>query len=181
MSSTDQQQSKTDKNDWMSPPKVLDPIQEHDHIDVDPCAGPWAVIAEHNFRLEDGQDGLVLTWDVPTDHHERVGYMNPPFGNKKVWLRKAVAEWLAGNVDRVYMVTPDETNTITWWQKWVSPYANWSWFPSGRVNYINPETGKIEKGVAGGSAVSVLGNPPTALLREWQATGDLTYRPGVVL
>lgn len=53
-------------------------------IDLDPCAGAETMIGRINYRLEQGDNGLLMPW------HGFV-YCNPPFSEKAAWVDKMIA------------------------------------------------------------------------------------------
>lgn len=50
-------------------------------IDLDPCAGEETLIANVNYALERGEDGLQLPWFGFV-------YCNPPFSQKEQWAER---------------------------------------------------------------------------------------------
>jgi phage N-6-adenine-methyltransferase len=157
------------KDVWQTPEEVTEPIADaHGKIDLDPCAGQETQIGNQNIRPP--EDGLSETWNG-------VVFMNPPFSTKNEWLEKAVEESTREGVDTIYALTPDSTDTISWWHEYIAENATVTWFPRGRINYIDPDTGEQATGVSFGSAVSVFGNAPAELLMYWSGRGDLAVRP----
>lgn len=163
------QQSKSEKDDWQTPPRVYEPIQRTDGIDMDPCAAPDTNIGDINLTEE--HDGLSTPW-------EGVVFMNPEFSRKKTWIKRAIDEYLNNPaVERVYILTPDSTDVKSWWHGLLRPACTWTVFFRGRVKYIDPESGEQEKSPPGGSALSILGNPPDETLRALSEEGDVMKRP----
>jgi hypothetical protein len=70
------------KEEWLTPPHILDALGP---FDLDPCAPvnrPWDTAKSH-FTIE--QNGLAREW------HGRV-WLNPPYGNKTgLWLQRLAA------------------------------------------------------------------------------------------
>ena len=85
------------KHYWLTPPLLLDKLNEEFHFDFDPCPYP----------LPDGFDGLLIEWG-------NSNYVNPPFGSytdkkgrKKgptAWAKKAIHECKKGK--KVVFVYP---------------------------------------------------------------------------
>jgi len=166
---SERQQSKTDKNDWQTPDRVLDPIQRTDPITTDPCAAPDTNIGKINLTEE--EDGLTTSWDG-------VVFMNPEFGSKKEWIERAIDQYENNRcVDRVYILTPDSTDVKSWWHNLLRPNCTWTAFFEGRVKYINPATGEQEKSPPGGAALSILGDPPEETLLALSEEADVMKRP----
>lgn len=74
------------KDEWLTPPEILDALGE---FDLDPCAPitrPWEMAKAHYTTLD---NGLLLPW------HGRV-WLNPPYGlEAREWLNK-LAGWGVG-------------------------------------------------------------------------------------
>ncbi|WP_439586953.1 DNA N-6-adenine-methyltransferase [Hydrogenophaga sp.] len=79
MSLSGHQSAAMGKDEWLTPPEILERLGA---FDLDPCAPvnrPWPTAARH-LTIED--DGLAHLW------HGRV-WCNPPFGKEAVkWLRR---------------------------------------------------------------------------------------------
>lgn len=73
------QKTKMEKDEWLTPPEILDCLG---HFDLDPCSPvlrPWNT-AEKHYTIED--NGLEKDW------HGCV-WLNPPYGNETAkWLKK---------------------------------------------------------------------------------------------
>ncbi len=157
------------KDDWQTPTTVTAPIVDaHGGIDLDPCAGSETDIGEVNFRPP--KNGLARRW-------EGVVFVNPPFSAKADWLAKAVEESKRSQVDVVYVLTPDATDVAAWWHEFIAAEASVTWFATSRVNFIDPAEGEAVSGVPFNTAISVFGEAPDELLRHWDETGDLVFRP----
>ena len=166
---SERQQSKTDKNDWQTPDRVLDPIQQTDPITTDPCAAPDTDIGEINLTEE--EDGLTTPWDG-------VVFMNPEFGSKTKWIKRAIDQYENNRcVDRVYILTPDSTDVKSWWHNLLRQKCTWTVFFKGRVKYIDPAKGEQVGNPPGGAALSILGEPPEETLRALSEEGDVMKRP----
>lgn len=120
------------------------------------------------------EKGLTVEWNG-------VIFVNPPFSEKKQWLRKAVESVEYGHAKRVNFVTPDSTDTKSWWHEYIAEYANLIWFSRGRINYNSPVGHEPEPwhcsetdNVTFGTAVSVFGSePPRKTLEAMANTGQL--------
>ena len=150
-----------EKDTWETPDWLTDGIAEAiGGFDLDPCAGPQTRIADHNWSIQRGEDGLKREWfgDV---------WVNPPFSDKEAWLREAVDQtsFPDEGADRVFVLTPDSTDVKSWFHSYCT-MADYVWFSKGRVKFIDPETGEGAGQPSFGTAISVFGDiePP---LREW--------------
>lgn len=159
---------RSDKDDWQTPSRILEPIQKTTPITMDPCAGPDTEIGEIN--ITEDQDGLSYAW-------EGTVFMNPPFSRKEEWLQKAAQEYQRQTVDRIYAVTPDNTDAISSWHEYIVPHVEWTLFYESRINFIDPETGEQANSPAGGTALHVFGDAPNRTLRLLAEEGDLVRRP----
>jgi len=69
------------KNDNLRTPDWV--IKELGNIDLDPCAGEFTAIADVNWSICRGEDGLKRDWFGFV-------YCNPPFSQKELWIEKMV-------------------------------------------------------------------------------------------
>lgn len=172
-----------DNDNWQTPDDLWQTINFFHMIETDPCAGSDMTGGETHIgsmnNIRPPQNGLDLPWPGVT-------YMNPPFSQKKKWLKKAVEEVKNGSATTVYAVTPDSTDVMSWWHKYIAEEAICSFFPYGRIEYVNPDPDGDDdstSGVSFGSAISVFGEqPPQTLLDFWTDDsegmhGDLVVRP----
>lgn len=157
------------KDTWQTPPKLLDMLTKHVHIDLDPCAGQDTMIGDENIRPP--KNGREYQWNGTV-------FVNPPFSNKADWLQKAVEEYKYGDTDLIIFLTPDSTDVKSWYHKYIVPHAEYTWFSYGRINYIDPTKDNDEStsGATFGTALSFFGDVPTPLLKELDKNGDLVKR-----
>lgn len=163
------------KDVWQTPDELTDMLGR---IDLDPCAGQDSDIGTVNFTKED--DGLSKTWSG------RV-FVNPPFSQKSDWLGKVIDE--RDNTEVVFVVTPDSTDTKSWWHNYIAEYADYIWFSRGRIAYIVPEEhadefpeyegGEQANSPTFGTAISIFGEPGDDTLERLSDNGQLlqTYEP----
>lgn len=178
------QRSKTDV--WQTPTDLIEDLEEHVSIDLDPCAGRDTDHGAVNFRLPEA-DGLRTSWDVADDV---TGFVNPAFTEKVRWLQRAIGQYRVGNVDRVIFLTPDSTDVAEWWHAYVAPYFPVTWFAISRINFVVPPgypdlfdgyedvtPGEQASGVSFNTALHFLGEFPASLFDELADSGDLVVRP----
>jgi len=165
---TQQQQSKSKKDNWQTPDRVLEPLQSTTGIDMDPCAGKKTEIGDIN--VTEDVDGLSIPWEGSV-------YVNPPYSDKPTWIKKCVREYQRKTVDRVYLLTPDSTDVISWWHKQIAEHATWSVFFEGRVKFYDPAEGEVKGSPPNGSALHIFGDAPTQTLRLLEEEGDVVKRP----
>jgi hypothetical protein len=74
------------KDEWLTPPEIIDALGGSQSFDLDPCAPidrPWPMAKQH-YTIAD--NGLLKPW------HGRV-WFNPPYGGPKIvgpWMRRMV-------------------------------------------------------------------------------------------
>ena len=100
--------SKTD--DWGTPQKLFDELDEKWHFDVDVCASEKNAKCLRYFSIE--ENGLLQDWSK-----FKTCYMNPPYGREiGKWIEKAYNESLKGGT--VVCLLPARTDT-----KWFHEYC----------------------------------------------------------
>lgn len=89
------------KENYCTPASFLELVTELGPIVLDPCSNEHALTcARTEYRLDKGQDGLVLPWDLGG-----LVFCNPPYGRKlRAWLR-LMCYWAARGVEIVGLVT----------------------------------------------------------------------------
>lgn len=102
---------KQDRDSRFTPPEFLAHIDEaFGPIDFDPCAHEASpVIAARCILLSEGGDGLRDDWSG------RLAYVNPPFSEFLIWLKRAHEQWRAGKTQTVLCLGPVRTDSI-WFQ-----------------------------------------------------------------
>jgi phage N-6-adenine-methyltransferase len=91
------------KQDWETPRSIFEPLNKEFHFTLDTCATADNAKCEKYFTLE--ENGLKQEW-------QGVCWMNPPFGDKAKWIKKAFKESVKGAT--VVCLVPARTNT-NWW------------------------------------------------------------------
>jgi len=137
-----------DKDIWRTPDWLLNKIERglDSTIHTDPAAAKTTKIGVwNNYTVAD--NGLEQPWEGNT-------FCNPPFSHKEKFLVKAVEEYQKDYNRMVIFVTPDSTDTKSWWHDYIAPHASYVWFSRGRVNYVDPDDGKTS-GATFGTAISI--------------------------
>lgn len=151
-----------EKDDWQTPPDLIEDIEGAiGDIILDPCAHEDTEIGAINFCIEDGNDGLEEQWFGTV-------FVNPPFSYKKEWLEKIVYELQFDAVETVIVLTPDSTDTKSWWHEYIAPHAEYVCFCEGRISYY--DDGEQMNSPTFGTAISVFGEVNEELLdvlQEW--------------
>lgn len=162
------------KDYWQTPQWLVELLENHIKIGLDPCAGAETEIGScANFRLGDGDDGLEASWDVhPHPCIKLNAFINPPFELelKKKWVHKTIEEYRAGNVQRAILLTPASPTVKSWFQgergerHGIIEEADAIWFPNGRINFYDPDGGEVKKNNATGTMLSFFGEVPDGLI-----------------
>ena len=128
--------TKTGKDEWLTPPPIINALG---NFDLDPCSPvirPWNT-AKNHFTIND--NGLLQTW---------VGrvWCNPPYDDLENWLRKCA------NYKNCIALTFARTDTKVF-HKYVFPHAHALFFLQGRLSFyhVNGEKG----GTAGAPSVLI--------------------------
>lgn len=157
----------SEKDDWRTPLELVNDLAKAtDGIDTDPCAHPKSSIGDvNNYRLEDGQNGLELPWMGTV-------FVNPPFGHKAKWLNRTIGAVENGNARTVIVLTPDSTDTKSWWHEYIAPHSNLVCFLEGRLSYLDSD-GVKQGSPTFGTAISVFGYYPPMLIETLQEWGHV--------
>lgn len=100
----------SDKKDWNTPPKYINPIKHFfgGQIDLDPCSNKFSLVnAKQNF-VYPVEDGLVQPWEG-----NKI-FINPPYGRsggKSLydWFKKGLSEF--NKEKEMIFLVPVATNT----------------------------------------------------------------------
>ncbi|PTL13635.1 phage N-6-adenine-methyltransferase [Staphylococcus haemolyticus] len=112
-------------NEWATPQKLFDELNEEFNFTLDPCATDENSKCTKYFTIED--DGLSKDWS------KNVVFMNPPYGREiKYWIKKAYEESLKGAT--VVCLIPARTDT-TYWHDYIFGKADDIRFLKGRLKF----------------------------------------------
>lgn len=90
--------------------------------------------------------GLKDSW-----RQERV-FCNPPFSKKSEWIKKAHDEVLFNDCPVCVMLLPTNSMSASFWEMYIYGKFHFEVI-SGRVCFIDPETGKEKKGPDSGTTI----------------------------
>jgi hypothetical protein len=115
-----------EKQYWVVPPEVYDPLNKEFGFDFDPCPYPYR------------RDGIEIDWG-------KVNWVNPPFRKKDsinghgptAFVHKAIEEKNKGKTSVLILPVQSYVNTLL--------MAGAELRPMGRVKWINPLTGERDK------------------------------------
>lgn len=149
--------------EYGTPRWFLDPIEDAvGGFDLDPCSGAEdAPHAAETYTIED--DGLSQQWFGTV-------WCNPPFSDKKDWLRKAVQEHNDGHTDLTLVLLPVDTST-GWFHDLVVG-ANAVWFKEGRLSFDGSDNWTPNFGIM----LAVYGDAPDELLELLSHRGEVFDR-----
>lgn len=130
MSKMPDQKPGLSRQDYCTPPELLEAIKRRLHIDK----FAWDLAADQTNKVADGcyteeDDALVQSWDIVIGAWN---WLNPPYADIEPWVAKAVAE--AHNGAQIIMLLPASVGS-NWYREWVEPYAYVS-FLNGRLCFI---------------------------------------------
>jgi transcriptional regulator with XRE-family HTH domain len=96
-----------DRDTRFTPPEFLASIHAaFGDIDLDPCGHALSpVVARRRILRSEGGDGLAEDWIG------QLAFVNPPFSELLVWLRRAHEQWRCGNVETVVCLAPVRTDS----------------------------------------------------------------------
>ena len=151
----------SEKQDWETPPSLLEQLYPAFTFDIDVCASRPNVRARRFFSPED--DGLSQEWSG-------MCWCNPPYSEVAEWIEKARLESSIGA--HVLCLTFARTDT-RWWQDNV-PYASIVTFVRGRLRFSG-------KGPATApSALFMFGRPTPEQVVAMGRWGWTVFPQGVV-
>lgn len=125
------QANKVDRDSRFTPPEFMESIYAaFGPVDLDPCANIHSpVIAKRKILLTEGGDGLKDDWSGD------LAFVNPPFSQLLVWLRRAHEQWRFGNVRTVVCLVPVRTDSA-WFHETLSVDAD-MFLLRGRVRFLD--------------------------------------------
>lgn len=113
------------KDNWETPPSFFRSLNSIFHFTLDACATKENTKCNKYYTKE--QNGLLQNWA-----NERV-FVNPPFKEKQVWIKKAYIEAQKDNTI-VVMILPPRTDTKIWHEYVMK--AKEIWLCVGRINFL---------------------------------------------
>lgn len=125
------QGDKVDRDSRFTPEEFMRSIYDaFGEIDLDPCGHRLSpVVARRRIILDEGGDGLTEEWSGD------LVYVNPPFSQLLVWLRRAHDQWRGGRVRTVVCLVPVRTDSV-WFHDVLSADAD-IFLLRGRVRFLD--------------------------------------------
>lgn len=114
--------SRKQRNDkWITPPELKASLHKEFVFDeFDPCPIEWK---------EGDEDGLKMEWSKTT-------FVNPPFSQIGLWLKKANEEWKKG---KTVVLLMNAKTDIEGFHEYVLKYPTEIRFIKGRINFVHPQ------------------------------------------
>ncbi len=110
------------KDDWKTPPSFVKFINKNFKIAVDPCCSVFNVRAKKHYTIKD--NGLKQKWETWT-------FVNPPYSDVKIWIKKAYKEYQKGNKVLMLIFAKSENS---FFQQYAFK-ANYILFIRGRLKF----------------------------------------------
>lgn len=163
-------------NEWGTPPNIIESARKvMGSIDLDPASNDEAqkVVQAGVYYTED-DSGLDQYW------LDNV-WLNPPYGRglAEPFITTLVNQFEPGYVNQA-VVLLNTVYTSTWFREsGINSIYSATCLPNKRIAFINPDTGKPEKGNDRDQIIVYLGDNPTAFCEEFSKYGvcHLPYRP----
>lgn len=156
------------RQDWETPPELLERVRRVGRIGLDPCASRTGVVKARTewYGPPTEDDGLANRW-APSLRRGDLAWCNPPFSSLATWVDKAISEWtgmcLAADDpalpaaccapgSAIVLLSPARTDT-RWFVRLVE-HARAICFLSGRLTFLGaPNPAPFP------TAVTLLGGP----------------------
>src|SRR5262249_3226 len=107
-----------------TPASIFNPVQQEFGITLDVCADAANTKVPHHYFSPD-DDGLSQDWG------QEICWMNPPFSQVRLWLRKALDSVQAG---ATVICLVKHTPGVGWWRELIPPAAEVR--ALGRVRFV---------------------------------------------
>lgn len=163
-------------NNWRTPPHFVESARKvMGSIDVDPASNDEAQkTVQAGVYYTEETNGLDKLWLGNV-------WLNPPYGRglAEPFINTLTEQFEAGGVYQS-IVLLNTVYTSNWWgNTGINEHYSALCLPRYRIAFINPETGKPEKGNDRDQIIVYLGDNPTAFCEEFSKYGvcHLPYRP----
>lgn len=137
--------AKNTKDNWRTPKYLFDYLNLKYHFNIDLAADDNNHLCNDYYTEE--TDALKQDWTG------KRAFCNPPFSQKKVWIKKAAETVKMPEKNTIIVMIIPATVETEAWRKYIWNGAYEIIFPAGRVKYIQPD------GTEGGSPAF-----PTAII-----------------
>ena len=144
------------KDEWMTPIPFFEKLDQEFHFNLDPAATQENTLCDNFFTKE--KDGLKQDWLGTV-------FLNFPYSEAKLWIKKAYEEAVKGNAT-VVILMPARTDTAYWW----------SYVRHGEVRFL---PGRLKFDHPDGAKYSAPFPSAVVIFRTWEKTQNLV-RPKTV-
>jgi len=148
--------SETTKDEWLTPPEIVNALGEFDVDPSSPINRPWPTAKKH-YTIED--DGLKQVWEG------RI-WMNPPYGNQiKHWMKKLSEH--GNGIALVFSRTESR-----WFHQFCWEKATGIFFFKGRISFYHV-TGEKAMSATAASCLVAYGSDNAEKIKSAIANGSL--------
>ena len=133
---------KTDKDSWQTPLWVFDALDLEFGFYLDAASSDQNALCAHH--LTEADDALGRDWDS-----YGAIWINPPYSNITPWVAKAAEQCRVQN-QPVVMLIPEDMS-VGWFSLALQTVDEIRVITDGRLNFIEPATGKEKSGNSKGS------------------------------
>ncbi len=131
-----------DKDCWQTPQWLFEALTLEFGFWLDVAANEQNALCPYFLTLEN--DALKSDWVS----HGAI-WCNPPYSNPKPWIEKAAEQCIKQNKAVVMLVPADQSTS--WYSLALKSVDEIRLIVDGRINFIDPRTGKEKKGNSKGS------------------------------
>ena len=121
------------RQNWATPREFFKGLDATFRFNLDVCAEPWSACCEDFYVAQ--VDGLAQPWCGTLPGEQARVWCNPPFGNVRPWLEKAIDSVLEHDSLCVFLL-PASTGSA-WFHELIYDKADIG-FVRGRLNYMPP-------------------------------------------
>ena len=149
------------RNDWQTPPELFRLLNNEFRFEIDGAASKENHLLSAYFSEEESAFEMGVWWN-------RI-FVNPPYGSLDKWVGLFI-QWAVHDHCTVVALVPVAPDT-KWWKRAYDAAAEVRLL-SGRVKFVNPETGKPDGSNTTGSTVFVFkdtSKPRLVYLWDWKA------------
>jgi len=163
-------------NSWGTPPHFIESARKvMGSIDTDPASNDEAQkIVKAGIHYTENNSGLDHCWLGNV-------WLNPPYGRG---LAKPFVNWLvelysSGKTQQAVVLLNSVYSSQWWKESEIGQVCSAICLPDHRIAFINPDTGKPEKGNDREQIITYLGDNPTKFCEEFSQYGmcALPFRP----
>lgn len=141
---------KSIRDKWRTPKEVFKALDKRFHFVGDMAASPENALCDRYITEE--MNTLSYPWDDIAKPGEYV-WLNPPYSKPGPFIQRAAAMNQDHNIGCVILVPGD--HSVGWWRDMYDTASEILLMTSGRLSFINAETGKPGDGNNKGSCIGI--------------------------